>query len=186
MSPSWLQPKDTNAARQFRYLWISAVIILIDQFLKILAKAKLPLYIPHRIWGDFLWLTRVRNDGAAFSLSLGSPLVNRFFFIGMTILAIGFVVYLILRSNNKLQLISLSMIIGGAIGNLIDRVLFGYVTDFIDVNFPNLIMERWPVFNIADSSIVIAMGLLILDMIIKRNPNELMQAKQTPNPDKSI
>jgi len=164
-----MQEKQTVAAKQFKYLWLAAVVILLDQFVKIIIKTALPLYQSKVVLGDFILLTHVRNTGAAFSISLGSQAFNRFFFIGMTIIAIIFVVYLIYRSTTKLQLISLSLILGGAIGNLIDRILFGYVTDFVDMDFPDIIMQRWPVFNVADSSIVIAMCLLILDMIINRD-----------------
>jgi len=170
-----MQEKNTVAAKQFKYLWITAVVILLDQFIKIVVKLTLPLYQSKVVLGDLILLTHVQNTGAAFSISLGSPAINRIFFVGMTIIAIAFVIYLIYRSTTKLQQIGLSLIIGGAIGNLIDRVLFGYVTDFMDVDFPDFIMQRWPVFNVADSSIVIAMGLLILDMIINK------EASNEPN-----
>jgi len=169
----WMQEKQTTAARQFKFLWIAAVIILLDQFIKIIVKMNLPLYQSKVIWGDLILLTHVRNTGAAFSISLGSPEFNRAFFIIMTIFAILFVLYMIYRSGTKLQRIALSMVIGGAIGNLIDRVLFGYVTDFVDLDFPDIIMQRWPVFNVADSSIVIAMGLLILDAILNQGKDDL-------------
>lgn len=164
-----MQEKQTVAARQFKYLWIAAVVILLDQFVKIVVKMTLPLYESKSIWGDLILLTHVQNTGAAFSISLGSPVFNRAFFIIMTIFAVAFVLYMIYRSGTKLQRIALSLVVGGAIGNLIDRVLFGYVTDFVDVDFPDFIMHRWPVFNVADSAIVIAMGLLILDAIVNRD-----------------
>ncbi|MBM4399331.1 MAG: signal peptidase II [Candidatus Cloacimonetes bacterium] len=165
-----IQPKQTTSARQYRFLWLAAIIVSLDQFTKIIVKLRLPLYESKVVWGDLILLTHVQNTGAAFSLSLGSPEINRFFFITMIMIAIVFVVYLLYRATTKLQLISFSLIIGGAVGNLIDRVLFGYVTDFIDVDFPDYIMQRWPVFNIADSAVVISMCLLILDMIIHRSP----------------
>lgn len=171
----WMQEKQTVAAKQYRYLWIAAVIILLDQLVKIIVKLYLPLYQSKVILGDTILLTHVQNTGAAFSISLGNPALNRVFFIVMPIIAICFVVYLIYRSTKKLQQIGLSMIIGGAIGNLIDRILFGYVTDYLDCDFPDFIMQRWPVFNIADSSIVIAMGLLILDMIIHKENTPIHQ-----------
>lgn len=168
----WMQEKQTVAARQFRYLWIAAVIILLDQLIKIVVKLNLPLYESRQVLGDLVMLTHVQNTGAAFSISLGSPEFNRIFFIVMTVLAVFFVLYMIYRSNTKLQRIALSMVVGGAVGNVIDRILFGYVTDFVDVDFPNIIMQRWPVFNVADSSIVIAMGLLILDAIINKDAGD--------------
>jgi signal peptidase II len=178
----WMKEKDTHSARQFRYLWLAAVVILLDQLVKIIVKMYLPLYESRQIWGELVMLTHVQNTGAAFSLSLGSLNFNRVFFIITSILAIIFVIYMIYRSTTKLQRIGLSLIIGGAIGNLIDRILFGYVTDFMDVDFPDIIMHRWPVFNVADSSIVIAMGLLILDMIINKQTEETaLPNKETNN-----
>jgi len=171
----WMQEKQTQAAKQFKYLWIAAIIILLDQLVKIIVKLTLPLYQSKSVIGDLFLLTHVQNTGAAFSLSLGNPGLNRVFFIIMTIVALCFVVYLIYRSVTNLQRIGLSLIIGGAIGNLIDRVLFGYVTDYLDMDFPDFIMQRWPVFNVADSSIVIAMGLLILDMIIHKESDAVQK-----------
>jgi signal peptidase II len=165
----WMREKQTAQARQFRYLWIAAVVILIDQLVKIIVKLTMPLYESKHILGDVIMLTHVQNTGAAFSISLGNPGIDRIFFIVMPIIAIIFVFYLIYRSTTKLQQIGLSLIIGGAFGNLIERILFGSVTDFVDVDFPNFIMQRWPVFNVADSSIFIAMCLLILDMIINKD-----------------
>jgi signal peptidase II len=181
MEIPWLQPKQTNTARQFRYIWLAPVIILLDQFIKIIVKLTLPLYHSKHVIGNLVMLTHVQNTGAAFSISLGSVQFNRIFFILMTIVAIGIVIYMIYRSTTKLQQISLSLIIGGAMGNLIDRILFGYVTDFMDVDFPDFIMQRWPVFNVADSSIVIAMCLLVLDMIINREPAKTAHPKSNDN-----
>lgn len=162
------EPVSTKS--KFNFIWISAVILLLDQLTKMLVNVKLPLYESKRVLGEFFMLTHVQNTGAAFSISLGNPATNRIFFIVVTTIALGFVVYLIMRSTSTLQRISLCMIIGGALGNLIDRIVYGYVTDFFDADFPDFIMQRWPVFNIADASIVIAMGLLILDMIINKEP----------------
>jgi signal peptidase II len=180
MELDWMREKQTESARQFRFLWVSVIIVLLDQFVKIAIKATLPLYHSKHILGEYLMLTHVQNTGAAFSISLGTPQFNRYFFIIMMVFAIGFVIYLMYKSTNNLQRISLSLIIGGAIGNLIDRVLFGYVTDFLDADFPDIIMQRWPVFNIADSSIVIAMGLLILDMLIHKQPEKTVIKQETP------
>ena len=75
------------------------------------------------------------------------------------------IVYLSAKSKNKLEIFSFALILGGAIGNLIDRIFMGSVTDFIWCDFPDVIMMRWPVFNIADSSIVIAIVLMIASTI---------------------
>lgn len=178
----WAQPKQTQAAKQFRYLWLAAIIVFIDQATKIIIKLTMPLYESKVIFKEFVMLTHVQNTGAAFSISLGSPEFNRVFFIVMSVFAIGFVVYMIYRATTKLQLVGLSLVIGGALGNLIDRALLGYVTDFVDVDFPDIIMQRWPVFNVADSSIVIAMCLLFLDLFINKNAHsENIIQNEVPN-----
>ena len=79
--------------------------------------------------------------------------------------AIILIVYLSAKSKNKLEIFSFALILGGAIGNLIDRIFIGSVTDFIWCDFPDVIMTRWPIFNLADSSIVIAIVLMIASTI---------------------
>jgi len=120
----------------------------------------------------FIWLTFVRNTGAAFSFSFGNPLLNRILFIIISIIAIFFIIYLSIKSKNRIEIFSFALILGGAIGNLIDRILMGSVTDFIWCDFPDVIMTRWPVFNIADSSIVIAIVLMIASTLFQKEKIE--------------
>jgi signal peptidase II len=116
-------------------------------------------------------LTNVQNTGAAFSLSLGDDTLNRIFFIFFSIIAIIILFFMQRKTELKVEKIAFSMILGGAIGNLIDRIFIGGVTDFIWWDFPDFIMERWPVFNLADSSIVVALSLLVFYYLFfeKRN-----------------
>jgi signal peptidase II len=110
----------------------------------------------------------LQNSGAAFSLSLPNPLWNKGFFIAVSVIAIIFIIWLLYQSTNRIQVIAFGLVLGGAIGNnLIDRPIFGAVTDFISVDIPNIIkgMDRFPVFNVADSAIFIGMCLLIYDLI---------------------
>jgi len=109
--------------------------------------------------------TYVINTGAAFSIGFQSAMVNRIFFIAITLLALVFILYLLYQSTHRIQIFAFGLVMGGAIGNLIDRILRGGVTDFINVDFPDFIMQRFPIFNIADSAIFIAVCLLIIDMI---------------------
>jgi signal peptidase II len=108
--------------------------------------------------------THVTNTGAAFSIGFSSDLVNRIFFITTTLLALIFIIYLLYQSTHRIQVLAFGLVMGGALGNLIDRIIFGGVTDFINVDFPDFIMHRFPIFNVADSSIFIAVCLLIIDM----------------------
>ncbi|MBC8385187.1 MAG: signal peptidase II [Candidatus Cloacimonetes bacterium] len=151
--------------RKFFYLWISILVIILDQISKIIARNSIELHQTIKVTEKFFWLTRVQNTGAGFSLSFGNLLVNRLIFIIIPIIAVFIIIYLIKHSKSLIEIISFSLILGGATGNLIDRIIFGSVTDFIWWDFPDFIMERWPVFNIADSSIVAAICLLIINSI---------------------
>jgi len=158
-------------------LWILNVVLILDQATKIMVRKYLPYNRSIPIWqetfGETFRLSHVSNDGAAFSFSPFSPAGNRIFFIIMSILALIFIGYLLHKAANRLQVIIYGFIMGGALGNLIDRIALGRVTDFFDVDFPDFIMSRWPIFNIADSAIVIAMILMIIELIIHREaPNQ--------------
>ncbi len=161
--------------KNFKYLILSGLVILLDQISKYLVRSKLELHKPYELVGKYLRLYHCENDGAAFSLSLGS--YSQYIFIALTIVVIGILVMLMKKSNYKIQLTYYSLIIGGAIGNLVDRILFGKVTDFIDSLYPRIPSEwglfyafdRWPTFNIADSAIVVGMVLFAYDAIILEN-----------------
>ena len=153
---------------------IMLFVLCLDQLTKYLIRTHLELYhslpVLEKLFGDTFMLTHVENSGAAFSIGFSSPAVNRIFFISITVLAVAFIFFLLYKSTHRLQVIAFGMVLGGAIGNLIDRILRGAVTDFINVDFPDFIMERFPIFNVADSSIFIAVCLLLIDMIIHKEP----------------
>lgn len=143
------------------------VIIGLDQLTKALTRSHLALYESIDIWGSFLRFTHLQNTGAAFSLSLPNESYNRIFFIATSILAIALIIYLLFRATHKLQVWAFGLVLGGALGNLIDRIIRGGVTDFIDFDIPDMLgMQRFPVFNVADSAIFIGMTLLIIDMLL--------------------
>ena len=146
---------------RYRYFLISLTVIFLDQISKNIIRNTLEIGQVLKITNKFFWITNVQNTGAAFSLSLSNPVVNKFFFIIISILAIIFLIILIIKSRSKIEKIVFALILGGASGNLIDRIILGSVTDFLWCDFPDVIMERWPVFNLADSSIVIAITILI-------------------------
>lgn len=157
---------------KFSFWWLSLFIILLDQISKIVVRNTLTPADIIKITPKFFWLTYVQNTGAAFSFSFGNVILNRVVFIIVTILAIVFVSYLKIISSSKLEHLSFALILGGAIGNLIDRIFIGSVTDFIWWDFPDVIMPRWPVFNLADSSIVIAVVLLLISAIADKKISE--------------
>jgi len=168
-----IQSDPSKKRNNLSYLLLSFIIIIFDQITKYLIRSNLDYGEILRITPKLIWITYVKNTGAAFSFSFGNIGLNRIIFIAVSIIASIMLVYLIKKTISKLELISYSLILGGAIGNLIDRIVFGGVTDFIWCDFPDFIMRRWPVFNVADSSIVIAITIMITYMLFfSNNPAE--------------
>lgn len=145
------------------WLALAAAVIALDLWTKQLAMTHLVMYEPVEVLPFLNWRL-AHNPGAAFSFLAGAGGWQRWFF---TVLAIGVSVFLLiwlLRTNRSDRLVplALSLVMGGAIGNAIDRVRFGYVIDFIDVHARGW---HWPAFNIADSAIVCGIILLLFDAL---------------------
>lgn len=139
---------------------ICSIVLLIDQVVKILIAFKMKLHQVITIIPGFFHIHYVRNTGAAFSILEGS----RYLLIGFAI-----VVFLCLqryisktKMKRKLEIISLGLLMGGLVGNLIDRLLYGYVIDFLSCSFGTY---QFPIFNIADIAIVVGISLFIVDVI---------------------
>lgn len=146
------------------YATISLIIIILDQITKIYAVKLLEGKSSIIIIKNFLQLNYVENFGAAFGILQN----KKVFFIAMTTIVV-IVIIIYIKTNINLTTtmkIALAMVIGGAIGNLIDRIRLGYVIDFIDVNFWGL--YDFPVFNLADSSIVVATFLICYLVIFNK------------------
>ena len=140
--------------------WLAAIVIL-DQLTKFIVDRSMPLHHSISIIDGIFNLTYVRNTGAAFGIFAGSAEVfRRPFLIVVSILASVFIISMMKRlAETETGLITgLSFILGGAIGNLIDRVCYGEVIDFLDVYWRNY---HWPAFNIADSFITIGVGTML-------------------------
>lgn len=133
----------------------AALVVILDQITKSVASSRLLLGDPSPVLGEAVRLTLVHNTGAAFGLFPGS----RVPFIVISLIAVAVVLYLFFRETYRsvLNRVLLGCILGGAIGNLADRVRLGYVVDFIDVGLGR---ARWPVFNVADSAVTV--GVLLL------------------------
>jgi signal peptidase II len=131
----------------------AVLVVVLDQATKALVRAALPIQQPVWLIPRVLSLNHVQNAGAAFSIFQG----QRFVFIGITLLVLAAVAWAWYRyrPRNLLVVIALGLVVGGAIGNLIDRSVAGTVTDFIDA-------QVWPVFNVADSSVFIGEAILIV------------------------
>ncbi|MCJ7785168.1 MAG: signal peptidase II [Desulfobacterales bacterium] len=152
--------------RKYWVLFIFCIgILLLDQWTKSMVVQKLPLYQRVKVIQGFFNLTHVRNTGGAFGIfggekgGLGSIL-----FVVVSLIANGAIVFLFLKikENEKTLALSFSLILSGAIGNLIDRLRYGEVVDFLDFY---LSTYHWPAFNVADSAICIGIGLMALELL---------------------
>ncbi len=159
--------KEILSKSRTRYvLWVTVLIVLLDQATKLRVKYFMNIGESISVLGDFFRITFVTNPGAAFSFSLGDDSFNRIFFVLFSFIAILVFLYLLFKETRRIPQYAYAMILGGAIGNLIDRIAYGVVIDFFDFKFFSFIMERWPVFNIADSVIVLAIFLLLIDLFL--------------------
>ena len=154
-----------------KWLWLSLLTIVLDQLTKYIAEAELLLHKPVAVIPEFFNFTLMYNKGAAFSFLSDAGGWQRFLFAGLsTVISIFLLFWLRQISRDEQQKvnhilqIAIALILGGAIGNLIDRALTGEVVDFIQVYYATY---YFPAFNIADSAITLGAGLLILDMILE-------------------
>ena len=169
---------DLPIKKRIQPLYLSALIILIDQ----ISKALVIVNIPYRtvgfsLWNGFLRLIYVKNTGVAFSLGDQLPeLLRVILFILIPLGILGYLAFYLVRSSEEslFQKFCLAGIVGGGLGNLIDRIFRpDGVVDFIDVRFYGLFgMERFPTFNVADSSIVVCGILLFLSLWFKEKKNK--------------
>jgi signal peptidase II len=163
---------------------LAIVVIVLDQITKMLVVRHIPLYtIGTQFFGDFLRIIHVANTGVAFSVgATWSETARRFLFSLIPLIVIGIVIAIYFRNNTwtKLQRWAIMGIVGGGLGNLIDRFFRAEgVVDFIDVKFYGLFgLERWPTFNVADSAVVVC-GLLLVISFIVTSVKESKQAKDT-------
>lgn len=150
---------------------ITFVIILLDHITKLLVVIFLPLYKSIRVVGDIIMLRHVRNTAIAFGLGSNfPPEVKQVLFLILPLLVIVFLIIFIFKAKDLLpaQRWTLCAITGGGMGNIIDRIFRPQgVIDFIDVKFFGIFgLQRWPTFNLADSTIVVGIGILMISMII--------------------
>ena len=151
-----------------RWLAIALIIILADQFTKVLILGSFQLG-DSRYVTSFFNVVRVHNSGAAFSFLAGASGWQRWFFVGLGAAATVFITWMLRRHGQQtLFATALTLILGGAVGNVIDRLLHGYVVDFIQVHWAGW---YFPSFNIADSTISVGAVLLIWDELrrVKRS-----------------
>jgi signal peptidase II len=144
--------------RLLRYLAVATTTLLLDQLSKWSALSNLQMGVPEPVLPFFNWLL-LFNPGAAFSFLAQGSGWQRWFFIILGLVACVYIIYLLRKSlSDKLLCIALSLILGGALGNVLDRIMYGAVVDFIDLHYANW---HWPAFNVADSAICIGAALII-------------------------
>lgn len=140
-----------------KFLAVAAATLLLDQLTKVLVRAQMELHATYPLLGDFLRLRHVRNSGAAFGMFQGS----RYLFIAISIASVIAVIYLIRSGRYRFRgsQVAFGLVMGGALGNLVDRCLIPEVTDFIDMGIGP---HRWPTYNVADIGLTLGVAYLAL------------------------
>jgi signal peptidase II len=154
----------SSSSNLLPWLALAAIIVVADQFTKTLILGYYQLGDATPVT-SFFNVVRAHNTGAAFSFLADAGGWQRWFFTGIGVVATAFIVWM-LRSHGgqKLFAVALSFILGGAVGNVIDRLLHGYVVDFLDFHYKG---THFPAFNLADSAITVGAACLILDEILR-------------------
>ena len=154
-----------------RKYWVLLIIcawtLSFDQWSKHIVQKNLPFHQTVSVVPGFFNLTHVRNPGGAFGIFVGERGgLGSLLFVVVSLLAIGVLLVLMLRvkEGEKIHSLSYSLILSGAIGNLIDRLRYGEVIDFLDFH---LFSVHWPAFNIADSAICIGIGLMAFELLVQ-------------------
>lgn len=148
-------------------LFLTICILSVDQWTKYCVQQTLPLHHTVPVVKGFFNLTHVRNPGGAFGIFAGQKGgIGSILFVVVSLSAIGILLYLFFRAKDDERILSLafSLVLSGAIGNLIDRVQYGEVIDFLDFYLSSF---HWPSFNIADSAISIGIVLILIDILTR-------------------
>ena len=152
--------------RNLHWLWLSLVVLAVDLWTKSLAENALQLYQRIEVL-PFFNFTLAYNSGAAFSFLADAGGWQRWFFTAIALVASVVIVgWLLKLRGERMVAIALALILGGALGNLWDRVMLGHVVDFLDFHWAGY---HFPAFNIADSAITVGAVLLIIDMFVGRD-----------------
>jgi signal peptidase II len=177
--------------KSYRILWIALAIFLLDQATKWIVHSTMQLHQSISVLGDFFRLTYVENRGMAFGIHVS----HHVFFTVFAILAsLVILLYLFkIKGEEIWPRLAMTIILGGALGNLLDRIFRGQVVDFLDfeffdvhlpafrfllLQFPGYEMERWPVFNVADIAVTVGMIMLLIYIVFLENRSE--KGPETP------
>ena len=162
-----------------RWLWLSAIMLLLDQVTKYWTIQSLDLYESYEIL-SFFSFTYARNYGAAFSFLGDAGGWQKYLFTTIAVVVSGYLTYL-LKKNTVTQYwqnCAYALILSGAIGNATDRLIFGYVIDFLDFD---LGFYRWPTFNVADIAIFIGAAMIIIDALLWAEKREESEKQANEN-----
>jgi signal peptidase II len=144
----------------YRWFSISAIVVALDLYTKHLVQQAFE-FGEHLTINTYFDLVRYHNEGAAFSFLANAGGWQKWFFTGISAVVAVVIIYLMIKNSaQKLFCVGLALVLGGALGNLYDRVTLGYVVDFLFFHYQQF---GWPAFNVADSAICVGVGLLLLD-----------------------
>ncbi|MDX1660149.1 MAG: signal peptidase II [Gemmatimonadota bacterium] len=144
---------------------IPVVVLLLDQLTKAWVRAELTLGEPVRVIGDWVRLLYIHNEGAAFGLHVGRYSPTIFLIVASVVSLAVLVLYVQTPLHLRLERVALAMILGGALGNIIDRIRWQRVVDFLQVGVDG---HYWPIFNVADSAVTIGVVLLAYEYLFRR------------------
>ncbi len=156
-----------NASLKGRFLFVSLVVLVLDQWTKWLVEAHLPQGASEAVVPGFFNLVHVRNTGVAFGLLASDHGAMSWLLAALGLAALAAVVlyFWLTPGRDRLLLFALTLVGGGAVGNLVDRVASGAVTDFLDVQLGTY---HWPAFNVADSAITVGILLMVFETLVPR------------------
>ena len=162
-----------NGRLALTWYLLSLVVIILDQWTKWLAETNLTFLEPVPVIEPFLNWTLAYNYGAAFSFLADAGGWQKWFFAGLALLMSLFLIGYLAKAPRQAKLLSLglALVLGGAVGNLIDRLLHGHVIDFIHVHYADV--WHYPIFNIADIGICIGVALIVIDMLFLEKKREM-------------
>jgi signal peptidase II len=175
------------APKSRTFLAAAAISLAIDQISKTWVVKNLGFTDRIPVIDGFFYLTHVRNPGAAFSLFADAPEAIRApFFIVTTLIALGLIVSFFrkLSPRDRLAALALGLILGGAVGNLVDRLIYGEVVDFLHLRLWS--GYSWPDFNVADSSIVVGVALLVLELFASEGESLSDPPGSEPDPARRL
>jgi signal peptidase II len=171
---------------RLRFLWLTLAVVLLDRATKAWIESRPADYFPHAVMRNFFNLVDSRNPGIAFSFlaGLSSPAL-RAILVGGSLIIIAVITWLLVASHSisTLNAGGLALLLGGATGNVTDRILHGAVTDFLEVYLhflPWQTFNPWPAFNVADSAITIGAILILLDVLFGRRRESSHANSRTP------